>query len=161
MNVVVCLTYWNVHRALPWLLLAFQQKPLVKLITRVTQQAELNCLVQNYGTKSSRFHPLCHLHDKFYQAPSFFSCNIEKLGGAWVRGKLYVAESKKQQRIHDLALLLTKFEYKNLHVSQGIVIAKSTRYIVDIILLCNNPRENQTKLVAQDRFSPQSLLFRQ
>ena len=43
-------------------------------------------LFNSSGTKSSKFHPLCHLRDKYYQAPSFFSCNIEKLGGAWIRG---------------------------------------------------------------------------
>ena len=44
------------------------------------------------GGTLSWFHPLHHSRDKFYQAPSFFSCNVEKLGGASVQ--------------HDLASLL-------------------------------------------------------
>ena len=43
-------------------------------------------LFNSSETKSSQFHPLQHSHDKFYQAPSFFTCNIEKLGGDWVQG---------------------------------------------------------------------------
>ena len=53
-------------------------------------------LYNSSGTKSSQFHPLHHSLDKFYQAPSFFSCCVEKLGGAWVRGYGY------QRRIQDL-----------------------------------------------------------
>ena len=31
---------------------------------------------------------LRHSHDEFYQAPLFFSFNVEKLGGAWVHERL-------------------------------------------------------------------------
>ena len=38
--------------------------------------------------QTSQFHLLCHSRDKFYQAPRFFACNVEKLGGVWVRMRL-------------------------------------------------------------------------
>ena len=50
-------------------------------------------LFDSSGTKSSRFHPLCHSRDKFYQAPSFFLPNIEKLWRTWVRGHFYNSPS--------------------------------------------------------------------
>ena len=40
-------------------------------------------LLSSSGTKSSRFHPLRHSRDKFFQA---LSCNIEKLEGVWIGG---------------------------------------------------------------------------
>ena len=52
-------------------------------------------LFNSSGTKSSQFHPLRHLCDKFYQAPSFLSCRVEKMGRPWVRGYLDTSSNRK------------------------------------------------------------------
>ena len=66
-----------IPRLLPGFNIALKKRrSLVKLITRVVEPSWL---------LKSQFHS-CHLCDKFYQASSFFLCNVEKLGGTWVWG---------------------------------------------------------------------------
>ena len=55
---------------------------------------------------TSQFHPLRHSHDKFYLAPLFFSCNVEKLGGAWVRGYMSITLTTLMQAAPATLLLL-------------------------------------------------------